>query len=241
VQARRCLGASTSVMIFEEAAKKAESSLKEDMTKQIYHPLARQVAEETSVVSASLPQGSRGRESLDSNVRRRTLGSSRRPDRDWSETINAYERGGREAQSLDDLVVLKTAIILSMAEQARTKKWWRAKPTTSTFSSNFNIASARVTTSKTVRALDSEGVACSAFSTLTMESTTSLALVSVFPIASVSVSATLGTDMTRFSESFISLATSFAMFPKDFQSSIVPFCTNVSAAVAVASIFLASC
>ena len=32
-------------MIFEEAAKKAESALKEDMKKQIYHPLARQATE----------------------------------------------------------------------------------------------------------------------------------------------------------------------------------------------------
>ena len=36
---------------------------------EIYHPLARQVAEETSVASASLPRGSRG--SLGSSGRRR--------------------------------------------------------------------------------------------------------------------------------------------------------------------------
>ena len=101
------------------ASVEERKQVEEDMKKQIYHPLARQVAEETSVASASLPQGSRGRGRLGSNVRRRILGSSRRPDRDWNEIINAYERGGGEVQSLDDLVVLEAAIILSMEEQAR--------------------------------------------------------------------------------------------------------------------------
>ena len=54
-------------------------------------------------------------------MRRRILGSSQRPDRDWDAIINAYERGVGEVQSLDDLVVLEAVIILSKEEQARTE------------------------------------------------------------------------------------------------------------------------
>jgi hypothetical protein len=46
-----------------------------------------------------------------------------RTARDWNEIVEAYERGGNgEVNSLDDLVVLEAAILLSMEEEARRER-----------------------------------------------------------------------------------------------------------------------
>mmetsp|Transcript_21719 Transcript_21719/g.28012 ORF Transcript_21719/g.28012 Transcript_21719/m.28012 type:complete len:202 (-) Transcript_21719:381-986(-) len=76
-----------------------------------------------------------------------------------------------------------------------------------------------------------------------MESTTSLAFVSIASIDLASASATFDTDIAKSSESFISLTTSLAMFSNELTifSSTVPFWTDESAATSVASIFLTSC
>mmetsp|Transcript_14748 Transcript_14748/g.22885 ORF Transcript_14748/g.22885 Transcript_14748/m.22885 type:complete len:526 (-) Transcript_14748:1808-3385(-) len=94
--------------------------LEEEMRKQVSHSLVRQMAEDSAVASASLPQvGDSLSRVRRSGVRRRF---GRGQERDWNEIVEAFEQEGGEIQSLDDLVVLEAAIILSMEEQARQQR-----------------------------------------------------------------------------------------------------------------------
>lgn len=104
------------------ASAEERRKLEEEMRKQVSHSLVRQMAEDSTVASASLPQvgGSMSRASR-SGMRRR-FGRGQERERDWNEIVEAFEQEGGEIQSLDDLVVLEAAIILSMEEQARQQR-----------------------------------------------------------------------------------------------------------------------
>jgi hypothetical protein len=59
-----------------------------------------------------------GRSSSSSSLRRRSRAQS--GGRDWNEIVEAFEHGGNGAvSSLDDIVILEAAILLSMEEEAR--------------------------------------------------------------------------------------------------------------------------
>jgi hypothetical protein len=117
-------------------------ALEEEMKAQHTHPLARQVereAEEQRVENernyyrsrsgrlrevgtemvrsgSSSRMGRMGRMSSDPML----LGGQRRSGRNWNEIVSAFERGGNgEVGSLDDLVILEAAILLSMEEESR--------------------------------------------------------------------------------------------------------------------------
>lgn len=117
-------------------------ALEEEMRAQHTHPLARQVereAEERRVENERnyyRSQSGRLREvgtdmlrSVSSGRSGRMagmsgdpmlLGGQRRSSRNWNEIVSAYERGGNgQVGSLDDLVVLEAAILLSMEEESR--------------------------------------------------------------------------------------------------------------------------
>jgi hypothetical protein len=90
--------------------------LEAEMKAQLSHPLTMRVEAEAAerrmendrAYSQSQPRNSRFR-------RRRGRGG-----RDWNQIVDAFERGGNgQIQSLDDLVVLEAAILLSMGEEAR--------------------------------------------------------------------------------------------------------------------------
>uniref|UniRef100_A0A7S2K0M8 RING-type domain-containing protein n=2 Tax=Leptocylindrus danicus TaxID=163516 RepID=A0A7S2K0M8_9STRA len=94
--------------------------LEEEMRKQVNHSLVRQMAEDSAVASASLPQVGGSLSRVRRSSMRRRFG--RGQERDWNEIVEAFEQEGGEIQSLDDLVVLEAAIILSMEEQARQQR-----------------------------------------------------------------------------------------------------------------------
>jgi hypothetical protein len=117
-------------------------ALEEEMRAQHTHPLARQVereAEERRVENERnyyRSQSGRLREvgtdmlrSVSSGRSARMaqmpgdpmlLGGQRTSSRNWNEIVSAYERGGNgQVGSLDDLVVLEAAILLSMEEESR--------------------------------------------------------------------------------------------------------------------------
>ena len=92
--------------------------LEEEMKKQIYHPLTRQaVAESTSSPANQSSRSNRGIIGL--RRRLRPNSSGRVYHRDLGHIIEAIERDRGDFQSLDDLVFLETAILLSMEEQTR--------------------------------------------------------------------------------------------------------------------------
>jgi hypothetical protein len=104
--------------------------LEAEMRNQNLHPLALQVEAEAQ---QRVQQNERAyhrshshtdrRSSSDINERpsrRRGRGQSSSSGRDWNQIVEAFEHGGNGAvNSLDDLVVLEAAILLSMEEEAR--------------------------------------------------------------------------------------------------------------------------
>jgi hypothetical protein len=117
--------------------------LEEEMKAQLSHPLSLRVeaeahqrrVENDRVHSRSNPTSSRAQRAAElfrSNSRYR----DRRGGRDWNQIVDAFERGGNgEIQSLDDLVVLEAAILLSMDAESRQSPNIDAVPNT-----NFNAA-----------------------------------------------------------------------------------------------------
>mmetsp|Transcript_55117 Transcript_55117/g.81781 ORF Transcript_55117/g.81781 Transcript_55117/m.81781 type:complete len:429 (+) Transcript_55117:344-1630(+) len=100
--------------------------LEEEMKQQHLHPLARRMnreAEEASnaraAAAARAGVGSRGRLSRRIRDRSGLLGRSLRHERDWNQIVEAFETEGGEIESIDDLVVIEAAIMLSMEEAAR--------------------------------------------------------------------------------------------------------------------------
>eukprot|EP00980_Cylindrotheca_fusiformis_P021205 scaffold8150_cov118-Cylindrotheca_fusiformis.AAC.14 len=99
--------------------------LEEEMRAQLSHPLTMRVEAEAaerrmqneraySRTSSSSSREMRAQRAAEL-VRRR-----RRGGRDWNQIVDAFERGGNgEIHSLDDLVVLEAAILLSMDEESR--------------------------------------------------------------------------------------------------------------------------
>ena len=108
-------------------------SLEDEMKAQLSHPLARRMEQEAAerrlqndnayyrshsgslrdLRAQRVPEFLRGGSSRGSRYR----GSGRR---DWNEIVDAFERGGNgEVHSLDDLVVLEAAILLSRDENSR--------------------------------------------------------------------------------------------------------------------------
>lgn len=118
--------------------------LEDEMKKQHLHPLARQIEREAEERRREHDQnyrrtnGSRlnrfGRDGsgLAASLHRSLLASrreasrghigGRRRERDWNQIVEAFESRGGEVQSLDDLVVIEAAILLSMEEEAAQRR-----------------------------------------------------------------------------------------------------------------------
>lgn len=112
-------------------------ALEEEMRQQHTHPLARQVeqeAEERRIENERnyyRSNSARVNEARAADLLRRGMGTSGRRNRsgrtisvrgsrNWNDIVDAFERGGGgEVQSLDDLVVLEAALVLSMEEESR--------------------------------------------------------------------------------------------------------------------------
>ncbi|CAJ1953490.1 unnamed protein product [Cylindrotheca closterium] len=93
--------------------------LEAEMKAQLSHPLTMRVEAEAAERRMENERAySRSTSSANRNSRfRRRRG---RGGRDWNQIVDAFERGGNgQIQSLDDLVVLEAAILLSMGEEAR--------------------------------------------------------------------------------------------------------------------------
>ena len=99
--------------------------LEDEMRAQHSHPLSLQLeaeAEERRMLNEQ--EYIRNNPTMHSVEARARRNSSRRsrgePRRDWNQIVEAFERGGHgEVNSLDDLVVLEAAMILSMEEESR--------------------------------------------------------------------------------------------------------------------------
>ena len=99
--------------------------LEDEMRSQCSHPLALRLeaeAEERRLQNEQEYYRNNPTALLRNTAGRYSTGSSRRNNnrRNWNQIVEAFERGGHgEVNSLDDLVVLEAAMILSMEEEAR--------------------------------------------------------------------------------------------------------------------------
>lgn len=97
--------------------------LEDEMRAQHSHPLSLRLeaeAEERRIHNEREFNRNNPNQFMDSRHRSRRYRTSHEPRRNWNQIVEAFERGGHgEVNSLDDLVVLEAAMILSMEEEAR--------------------------------------------------------------------------------------------------------------------------
>lgn len=100
--------------------------LEEEMKAQLSHPLTMRVEAEAverrirNERAYSRTSGGSSPRELRAQTAAELFRRRRRGGRDWNQIVDAFERGGNgEIHSLDDLVVLEAAILLSMDEESR--------------------------------------------------------------------------------------------------------------------------